>query len=45
MSVCFYILTDVTDITMRLDVFCYIMSKVFAINDFVYLFYSEIFFL
>ena len=41
MSACLYMLTDVTDVAMRLDVLYYIMSKVFAMNDFVHLFYLE----
>ena len=45
MSACFYTLTDVADVAMRLDVLHYIMLKVFAMNDFVHLFYFEMFFL
>ena len=45
MSVCFYILINIANVAIRLNVFHYIMSKVFAINDFVYLFCSKIFFL
>ena len=41
MFVCFYMLINVTNIAMRLNVFCYIMLKVFAINNFIYLFYLK----
>ena len=45
MSVCFYTLTNVTNVAMRLNVLCYIMSKIFVTNDFIHLFYSEMFLL
>ena len=45
MFVCLYMLTNIANIAMRLDVLCYIMLKVFVTNDFVYLFYFEMFFL
>ena len=40
-----YILTDITDVAMKLNILYYIMLKVFATNDFIYLFYFEIFLL
>ena len=45
MSVCFYMLINVTDVTIKLNILCHIMLKVFTMNDFVYLFYFEIFLL
>ena len=45
MSVCFYTLTNVTNVTIKLDVLYYIMLKVFVTNDFIYSFYFEMFFL
>ena len=45
MSTCLYILTNITDVTMRLDVFHHIMSKIFVMNDFICLFYFEMSFL
>ena len=45
MFVCFYILTNITNVVIRLNVLYYIMSKIFTINNFVYLFYFEIFLL
>ena len=45
MFACLYMLTNVTDVAMKLDVLCHIMSKVFAMNDFVYSFYFKMFLL
>ena len=45
MSMCFYTLTNVTDVIIKLDVHYYIMLKVFATNDFIYSFYFEMFLL
>ena len=45
MSACLYMLTNVTDVAMKLNVFHHIMLKIFATNDFICLFYSEMFFL
>ena len=45
MSACFYTLRDVADVAIKLDIFYHIMLKVFMINDFIYSFYFEMFFL
>ena len=45
MSVYFYMLINVTNVIMKLNVLHYIMLKIFVINDFIHLFYSERFFL
>ena len=45
MFACLYTLINITDVAMRLDVLHHIMLKVFVMNDFVYSFYSEMFFL
>ena len=45
MSACLYMLTNVTNVAMRLDVLHYIMSKIFVTNDFVCSFYFKMSFL
>ena len=45
MFVCLYTLTDVTNVAMKLNVLCHIISKVFAMNDFICLFYFKMFLL
>ena len=37
-----YMLTNITDVVIRLDVFHHIMLKIFVMNDFIYLFYFKI---
>ena len=41
MSACFYMLINVTDVIIKLNVFHHIMSKIFVMNDFIYLFYFK----
>ena len=43
--ICFYTLTDIINAVIKLNVFHHIMLKVFATNDFIYLFYFEMFLL
>ena len=45
MFVCLYMLINVTNVTIRLNVLHHIMLKVFVMNDFIHLFYFEMFLL
>lgn len=37
----FYTLTKITCVVIKLNVFCYIMLKIFITNNFIHLFYFK----